>query len=107
MVPLIEVHAARELDDALAAGPGILGVNARDLDTFSVDLRGAEQLIARIPDGVPVVAESGIETRADVERFAAAGADFVLVGTSVARQQDPEQAVRDLVGVKRHAGVRT
>jgi len=107
MVPLIEVHAARELDDALAAGPGILGVNARDLDTFTVDLRGAEQLIARIPDGVPVVAESGIETRADVERFAAAGADFVLVGTSLARHEDPENAVRGLGGVKRTTGGRS
>ena len=107
MVPLIEVHAARELDDALAAGPGILGVNARDLDTFTVDLRGAEQLIARIPGGVPVVAESGIETRADVERFAAAGAEFVLVGTSLARHEDPESAVRGLVGVKRTTGGRS
>src|SRR5438552_3667483 len=48
-----------------------------------------------------------VETREDVERLARAGADFVLVGTSVAREPDPEQAVRELVGVKRHAGVRT
>jgi indole-3-glycerol phosphate synthase len=54
-----------------------------------------------VPKGVAVVAESGIENRKDVERVAAAGADFVLVGTSVARQQDPEQAVRELVGVQR------
>jgi indole-3-glycerol phosphate synthase len=102
MVPLIEVHAANELDAALAAGPSVLGVNARDLDTFVVDLRVAESLIGRVPTGVPVVAESGVETRADVERLAAAGADFVLVGTSVARQRDPEQAVRALTGVARH-----
>jgi len=43
------------------------------------------------------------KTRADVERLAAAGADYVLVGTSVARQRDPEEAVKALVGVKRHA----
>jgi indole-3-glycerol phosphate synthase len=105
MTPLIEVHAADELDAALAAGKGrfVLGINARDLDTFRVDLRGAEDLIRRIPAGVPVVAESGIETRADVERYAAAGADFVLVGTSVARHSDPEGAVGALVGVKREA----
>src|SRR3989441_1898627 len=107
MVPLIEVHAASELDAALAAGPSVLGVNARDLDTLVVDLRDAEALIGRVPAGIPVVAESGGETRADRERLAAAGADFVLVGTSVARQNDPENAVRGLVGVKRHAGVRT
>jgi indole-3-glycerol phosphate synthase len=102
MVPLIEVHAGNELDAALAAGPSVLGVNARDLDTFVVDLRVAESLIGRVPAGIPVVAESGVETRADVERLAAAGADFVLVGTSVARQRDPEQAVRALTGVARH-----
>ncbi|HEY7192909.1 MAG TPA: indole-3-glycerol phosphate synthase TrpC [Gemmatimonadales bacterium] len=103
MTPLIEVHDAAELDAALAAGPSLLGVNARDLDTFVVDLAGAETLIAEIPAGVPVVAESGIETRADVERLAEAGADYVLVGTSVARQPDPEKAVNALVGVQRQS----
>ena len=103
MVPLIEVHAERELDAALAAGPGLLGVNARDLDTFAVDLAAAEKLIRRVPAGIAVVGESGVETRDDVERLAGAGADFVLVGTSVARQDDPEAAVRKLVGVKRKA----
>jgi indole-3-glycerol phosphate synthase len=98
---LIEVHSAAELEPALAAGPGAIGVNARDLDTFTINLRGAEAVIRDIPGNVVVVAESGIESRNDIERVAAAGADFVLVGTSVARQQDPEQAVRALVGVKR------
>ena len=106
MVPLIEVHAAAELDAALAAGPSVLGINARDLDTLVVDLGGAEALIGRVPAGIQVVAESGVETRADVERLATAGADFVLVGTSVARQKDPEKAVRALVGVKRQTGIR-
>jgi len=102
MTPLIEVHALRELDAALAARPGVVvGVNARDLDTFVVDLRAAEETVRRIPPEVTVVAESGIETHEDVERLARAGADFVLVGTSVARQTDPEKAVRALVGVKR------
>ena len=102
MVPLIEVHAAAELDAALAAGPSVLGVNARDLDTLVVDLRGAEALIGQVPAGFQVVAESGVDTRADVERLAAAGADLVLVGTSVARQANPEQAVNALTGVTRH-----
>src|SRR2546425_207762 len=106
MVPLIEVHAAAELDATLAAGPSVLGINARDLDTLVVDLGGAEALIGRVPAGIQVVAESGVETRADVERLASAGADFVLVGTSVARQKDPERAVKALVGVKRQTGVR-
>ena len=101
LATLIEVHDAGELEPALAAGPGVLGVNARDLSTFVVDLEGAKQLIARVPSSVPVVAESGVETRSDVEQLAAAGADFVLVGTSVARHNNPEAAVRVLTGVKR------
>ena len=104
---LIEVHSAAELESALAAGPGAIGVNARDLATFAIDLRRAEAVIRDVPSNVPVVAESGIANRADVERVAAAGADFVLVGTSVARQKDPEHAVRALVGVKRQTGVRS
>jgi indole-3-glycerol phosphate synthase len=104
---LIEVHTADELDSALAAGPGAVGVNARDLSTFEVDLRQAEAVIRKVPRNIAVVAESGVETRADVERLAAAGADYVLVGTSVARQKDPAKAVRALVGVKRQTGVRS
>jgi indole-3-glycerol phosphate synthase len=108
MTPVIEVHAESELDAALGAvgERDLLGVNARDLDTFAVDMRAAEQVIGRVPAKIPVVAESGVETRATVERLAAAGADFVLVGTSVARSGDPERAVRALVGVRRQSGVR-
>ena len=98
---LVEVHTAAELETALAVRPTALGVNARDLSTFTVDLRGAESVVARVPQGIPVVAESGIEGRGDVERLAAAGADFVLVGTSLARRSDPETAVRALTGVGR------
>jgi indole-3-glycerol phosphate synthase len=99
---LVEVHTAGELDRALALQPTAVGVNARDLTTFTVDLRGAEDVVARVPRDVPVIAESGIEGRGDVERMAAAGADFVLVGTSLARRNDPETAVRALAGVQRH-----
>lgn len=98
---LVEVHTAGELEDALAAEPTAVGVNARDLSTFAVDLPGAEKVVARVPASIPVVAESGIEGRGDVERMAAAGADFVLVGTSVVRHSDPAAAVRALVGVRR------
>jgi indole-3-glycerol phosphate synthase len=99
----VEVHSAAELESALAVRPAAVGVNARDLTTFKVDLRAAEAVVARVPPEVPVVAESGIEARADVERLAAAGADFVLVGTSLARRSDPEAAVRALTGVQRTA----
>jgi indole-3-glycerol phosphate synthase len=101
LATVVEIHTIDELEPALAAEPGAIGVNARDLATFAVDLRRAETLIREVPARVAVVAESGIAGRADVERVAAAGADFVLVGTSVARRADPEQAVRELIGVKR------
>ena len=98
---LVEVHNAGEIDTAVEVDPTAVGVNSRDLATFKVDHAVAEQLIACVPSGIPAVAESGIEGRADVERFAAAGADLVLVGTAVARATDPAAAVRALSGVPR------
>jgi len=104
---LAEAHTEAELDAALASDPTAVGVNSRDLATFTLDLGLAERLVARVPPGVVVVAESGIEARSDVERFAAAGADLVLVGASVARTGDPERSVRALCGVPRQGRVTT
>jgi len=98
---LVEVHSPPELNGALAAEPTAVGVNSRDLDTFAVNLGLLESLLPLVPRDVPAVAESGIETRADVTRIAAAGADLVLVGASVARAADPAAAVRALCGVPR------
>jgi indole-3-glycerol phosphate synthase len=98
---LVEVHSRGELEAALAAEPTAVGVNSRDLATFTLDIELAERLVAEVPAGVPAIAESGIATRAAVERMAAAGADLVLVGTAVARTADPAAAVRELVGVER------
>ena len=100
---LVEVHTADELDAALSVGATVVGVNARDLDTFAVDLATAERLLPAVPPEVVAVVESGIETRRDVERMAQAGAYHVLVGTSIARADDPAAAVRSLVGVARRA----
>src|SRR5437867_6717452 len=69
---LVEVHSEPELDQALTVEPTAVGVNSRDLATFAVDLRLTERLLARVPAAVPAVAESGIETRSDVERMAGA-----------------------------------
>jgi indole-3-glycerol phosphate synthase len=100
---LVEVHTQTELDAALAVAPGAVGVNSRDLATFAVDVAGALRLVARVPAGVPTVAESGIEQREQVLQAAQAGADAVLVGTAVARAADPAAAVRGLTGVARQA----
>jgi indole-3-glycerol phosphate synthase len=106
LTPLIEVHEENELEAAFAAEPEVLGVNARDLDTLTMNPARAVAVMRRVPPGITLVAESGVQTRDDVEQLADAGADFILVGTHVARQDDPEQAVRNLVGVKRRAGGR-
>jgi indole-3-glycerol phosphate synthase len=98
---LVEVHRREELDRALAAEPDSVGVNSRDLETFQVDLHAVEALLREIPSGMIAIAESGLRVRADVERVAAWGADGVLVGTALAGSEDPESAVRGLVGSKR------
>ena len=103
---LIEVHTERELEAAVAADPTAVGVNSRDLGTFTVDLGVVERVLPLVPRAIPAIAESGIETRADVERCAATGADLVLVGAAVARASDPAAAVRGLAGMARRPGKR-
>jgi indole-3-glycerol phosphate synthase len=103
LATLVEVHTIHELDAALAMGGSLVGVNSRDLDDFTVDLATAERLLPRVPSQVIAVAESGIETREDVVRLAAAGADAVLVGSALARLGDPRAAVRSLTGVPRRS----
>jgi indole-3-glycerol phosphate synthase len=86
---LVEVHTAPELDRALAAGAGIIGINSRDLDTFRIDVDTAWELLARVPGDRVAVAESGMQSPDDVARAAAAGADAVLVGTALSAAPDP------------------
>lgn len=101
LVPLVEVHDLEELDRALAVGPGAVGVNARDLDTFRVEVPRIEPLLRAVPAGIAAIAESGLSRREDVERVAAWGADAVLVGSAIAAAADPEAAVRGITGVTR------
>ena len=99
---LVEVHDDVELDRALDAGAVIIGINNRDLRTFQVDLATSERLIARAlerhPKGKIFVAESGIHTAADMQRLARAGAQAVLVGESLMRQDSPGEKIRELLG---------
>lgn len=80
---LLEVHDEAELETALESGAPIVGVNARSLRTLEVDLAVSERLGARIPRGVTGVAESGIKTKADVDRLAKAGFRAFLVGEAL------------------------
>jgi indole-3-glycerol phosphate synthase len=98
---LVEVHDRAELDAAIALAPEAIGVNARDLDRFTVSLEGLAPVLEAVPSGILAVAESGIGRRTDVERVAAWGADAILVGTALAGAADPAAAVRRLVGVPR------
>ena len=94
---LVEAHTAAEVDRAVAIGATLIGVNNRDLRTFVTTLETAERLRARIPAGAVAVAESGIETAADVARLRAAGYDVFLVGESLMRQPDPGAALQALL----------
>ncbi|HEX9792993.1 MAG TPA: indole-3-glycerol phosphate synthase TrpC [Planctomycetota bacterium] len=91
---LMEVHDEAELARAMDTSPDLLGVNARDLRTFEVDLATVERLLPLAPAGPRKVAESGIRTRADVMRVRAAGADAVLVGEALMRAGDPAGTLR-------------
>jgi len=100
---LVEVHDETELVHATAAGAELIGVNNRDLKTFKVDLGTTERLAARLAsrglsDGQLLVAESGIHTRADVERLAKAGAKAILVGESLMKGGDIRTKVKELIG---------
>lgn len=102
LAALVEVHDEAELDRVLAIGAPLVGVNNRDLKTFKVDLGTTERLAARLrdagrPEGTLLVAESGIHTRADVERLARCGAGAILVGESLVRQGDIGAKVRELL----------
>lgn len=104
LTALVEVHDEAELGRAVAVGARLIGVNNRDLKTFQVDLATTERLAARLAEDLRrgerlLVAESGIHTRADVERLRAAGAGAILVGESLMRQPDPGAKARELLGL--------
>ena len=97
MDALVEAHTSEEIERAVAAGADIIGVNCRDLETLVVDTSVSERLLREVPDGIVRVAESGVKTRADVERLAAAGANAFLVGTTLMTSPDPVAKLRELM----------
>jgi indole-3-glycerol phosphate synthase len=96
MDALVEVHDEAELDRAGLMGATLIGVNNRDLRTFTVDLAVTEEL-APLAVGALVVSESGVYTAEDAERLCRAGATAMLVGESLMRQPDVEAATRALL----------
>lgn len=101
MTALVEVHNELEAERALRIGATVIGVNNRNLHTFQVSLETTERVARWIPEGVTLIAESGIHTVADVERMAQAGAHAVLVGESLVTAPDMAEQIRKLSGVMR------
>ncbi len=95
MDALVEAHSEDEVRRAIAIGAEIMGINNRDLKTLKVDLAVTEKLAGMVPEDRILVAESGIESRTDVERLSR-HADAFLVGSSLMRSDDPAQAARAL-----------
>ncbi len=98
MEALVEVHDEPELSTVLEAGAGIIGINNRNLKTFTVSLETTFELCRRIPAGKIIVSESGIKTRADILRLEAAGVHAVLIGETLMRASDRTRALQELLG---------
>jgi len=95
---VVEISRRDELDTALRIDADVIGINNRDLEDFTVDITRTFELLADVPAGKTVVSESGIVYREQIEELERVGVDAVLVGESVMRAPDPEEAVRVLVG---------
>ena len=105
LAALVEVHDEGELDRALSVGASLIGVNNRNLKIFKVDLATTERLAARLAASQKagsqsplLIAESGIHTRADVERLARCGAGAILVGESLMKEANIGGKIAELLG---------
>ncbi len=106
MTVLVEVHDEAEIARALAIGAELIGVNARNLKTLEVDPDAFGRLVGLLPDTVVKVAESGISGPQDAARYAAEGADVVLVGEALVKDGDPATAVAAMRAVPASGGTR-
>lgn len=101
MQVLCEVHDEHEVDRALSAGARVVGGNARDLRTFTVDLQRAIALRRAVPSGFLYVAESGVHGPDDVQRLVDAGVDAILVGSALMSADDPGAALAEWIAAVR------
>ena len=94
---LIEVHTKSELQNALKTNADLIGINNRNLDTLEIDLKTTEKVLAGVEKTRPILSESGIETPEDIQYLKKCGADAFLVGSSIMKQDNIEEIVRNLV----------
>ncbi|MBI4266409.1 MAG: indole-3-glycerol phosphate synthase TrpC [Acidobacteria bacterium] len=97
LAALVEVHDEGELARAVDCGARVVGVNNRNLRTLQVDVEGSYRLAPKIPRGIISVSESGLQTRADLERLAAAGYRAFLIGERFMTDPDPARAIAELI----------
>lgn len=95
---LVEAHDEDEVRTALSVGAGIIGVNNRDLRTFTVDINNSARLRKLVPPEVLFVSESGIKTDADIEALRSNGTNAVLIGETLMRSPDKKAALDELRG---------
>lgn len=96
---LVEAHDERELYSALDAGARLVGVNNRDLRTFTVDIQNSIRLRKLVPENILFVAESGIQDAGDIQALRDAGVDGVLIGETPMRSSDKADMIRKLKGI--------
>ncbi len=96
MEALVEVHNPKEVEQALNAGAAVIGINNRDLTNFHTDIATTQALRPLIPGDRMVVSESGIHTKADVEKLKGWGVDAILVGEALVTAPDIAAKVREL-----------
>ncbi len=99
LAALVETHSPADMQTALACGARLVGINNRNLKTFETSLETTVRMAAQLGPGQRAVAESGIRSRADIERLQAAGIHNFLVGESLVRAPDPAARLRSLRGV--------
>lgn len=97
---LVEVHDLAEMEIALDLGADLIGVNNRNLKTFTTDLGTTEKLVDEVPDDVILVSESGIKSPADAQRVLNAGANSVLVGETLMRANDPADEIQAYLNLR-------
>jgi indole-3-glycerol phosphate synthase len=94
---LVEVHDEWELESLDFKQVKMVGINNRNLSDFTVDMSVTSRTASKIPQGITIISESGIETRADIEQLAESGIHAVLIGESLMRSANPKDALRELL----------